>query len=127
MAAVPQIEGLTVEDFLRHAREKPALLRYLPDEKDWNHLDKKWVCDVLYTQDTEAVKTMITKAMHDRKRRLEESQDLLVDMRPEFAAALKRCQTFSCKFLYPMTYMQPQRARPPTCSRPRQRLSLIHI
>ena len=70
MAAVPQIEGLTVEDFLRHAREKPALLRYLPDDKDWNHLDKKWVCDVLYTQDTEAVKTMITKAMNDRKRRL---------------------------------------------------------
>jgi len=58
---VPQIEGLTVEDFLKHARKKPVLLRYLPDEKDWNHLDKKWVCDVLYTHDTEAVQGMITK------------------------------------------------------------------
>ena len=46
---MPQIEGLTVEDFLKHARMKPVLLRYLPDEKDWNHLDKKWKCDVLYT------------------------------------------------------------------------------
>jgi len=91
VAAVPQIEGLTVEDFLQHARKKPALLRYLPDERDWQHLDKKWVCDVLYTMDTEAVSAMVTKAMHDRKRKLEESQDLLVDMRPEFAAAFKRC------------------------------------
>jgi DNA-binding protein YbaB len=49
------------------------------------------VCDVLYTMDTEAVSAMVTKAMHDRKRKLEESQDLLVDMRPEFAAAFKRC------------------------------------
>ena len=55
MAAVPQIEGLTVEDFLKLARKKPALLKYLPDEKDWNHLDKKWVCDVLYTLDTKGV------------------------------------------------------------------------
>lgn len=71
IAAVPQIEGLTVEDFLKHARNKPALLRFLPDEKDWNHLDKKWVCDVLYTNDTEAIQAMITKAMQERKKRLE--------------------------------------------------------
>lgn len=68
---MPQIEGLTVEDFLKHARKKPVLLRYLPDEKDWKHLDKKWVCDVLYTHDTEAVQGMITKAMQDRRKRLE--------------------------------------------------------
>jgi hypothetical protein len=52
---VPQIEGLTIEDFLKHARQKASLLKFLPDEKDWNHLDKKWVCDVLYTKDTQAV------------------------------------------------------------------------
>ena len=72
-------------------------MKYLPDEKDWNHLDKKWVCDVLYTHDTVAIQGMITKAMHDRKKKLESSQNLLVDMRPEFAEALKRCSTFSCK------------------------------
>jgi hypothetical protein len=30
-------------------------MRYLPDENDWNHLDKKWVCDVLYTMDQKGV------------------------------------------------------------------------
>ena len=52
VAAVPYIEGLTMENFLNHARKKPSLLKYFPDEQDWKHLDKKWVCDVMYTQDT---------------------------------------------------------------------------
>jgi hypothetical protein len=55
VSAVPQIEGLTIEDFLDHARTKPQLLKHLPDEGDWHHLDKKWVCDVLYTKDTDHI------------------------------------------------------------------------
>jgi hypothetical protein len=49
VAAVPQIEGLTIEDFTKYARSDPVLLKFLPDEGDWHHLDKKWMCDVLYT------------------------------------------------------------------------------
>ena len=26
-------------------------MKLLPDERDWDHLDKKWVCDVLYSRD----------------------------------------------------------------------------
>jgi len=70
---VPQIEGLTVEDFLKHARKKPVLLRYLPDEKDWNHLDKKWVCDVLYTKDTVEFQDKVNSAIAQRRSRLEQS------------------------------------------------------
>ena len=55
MSEEPQIEGLTIEDFLGHARARPQLLKCLPDEADWHHLDKKWVCDVLYTKDTEHI------------------------------------------------------------------------
>jgi hypothetical protein len=47
------------------------LLKYLPDERDWQHLDKKWVCDVLYTKDTEGIQTMIKRAMVKRKEKLE--------------------------------------------------------
>ena len=49
VTAVPQIEGLTIEDFTKYARSDPVLLKFLPDERDWHHLDKKWMCDVLYT------------------------------------------------------------------------------
>ena len=85
VSAVPQIEGLTEEDFLTFARGKPQLLKYLPDERDWQHLDKKWLCDVLYTKDAHGVKIMIDNAMQARKQKLEKSQDLIVEMRPEFA------------------------------------------
>lgn len=88
VAAVPQIEGLTVEDFLQYAKKKPELLKYLPNENDWLHLDRKWICDVLYTLDTEGIQEMIDKAMKKRRERLEVSQNTVVEMRPEFVAAL---------------------------------------
>ena len=73
VAAVPQIDGLTVEDFLAYARTKPILLKHLPDENDWHHLDKKWVCDVLYTLDQRGIQDMINAAVLARKRKLETS------------------------------------------------------
>ena len=97
IAAVPQIEGLAVEDFLAFARAKPALLKHLPDEDDWGHLDKKWVCDVLYTLDQKGVQDKINAALQTRRARLETTQNQIVEMRPEFAEALRRCNSFSCK------------------------------
>ena len=46
------------------------------------------MCDVLYTNDIEPIAAMIAKAMQERRKKLELNQDMLVDMRPEFAAAL---------------------------------------
>lgn len=63
VAAVPQIEGLTTEEFLAYAKDKPDLLKFLPDERDWEHLDKKWVCDVLFSKDTDGIQEMIKAAM----------------------------------------------------------------
>jgi hypothetical protein len=37
VAVVPQIEGLSVEDFIKYTRDKPQILKYLPDEANWNH------------------------------------------------------------------------------------------
>lgn len=54
VSAIPQIDGLTAEDFLTLARQKQNISKYLPDEKDWHHLDKKWLCDVVYTIDTQS-------------------------------------------------------------------------
>lgn len=73
------------------------MLTFLPDEKDWHHLDKKWVCDMIYTLDPEGTQQKITKAMKARKAKLEQSQDLLVEMKPEFAEAIKNCTNFSSK------------------------------
>ena len=97
VAVVPQIEGLTVEDFEEFAKKRPNLLRWLPNERDWNHIDKKWLCDVLFTKDSQGVQEMVNNAFKGRKERLEKSQNLMVEMKPEFEAALKKCISFSSK------------------------------
>jgi hypothetical protein len=95
LSAVPQIEGLTSYDFLDYAKAHPRLLTYLPDERDWVHLDKHWICDVLYTVDTEGVQKMIDEAVKIRKERIEVKQNQCITMRPEFAAALDQCMSFT--------------------------------
>lgn len=59
VAAVPQIEGLTADDFLEYAERKPSLLAYFPDQCDWLHLDKKWIVDVLLSLDQDGINNMI--------------------------------------------------------------------
>ena len=83
--AVPQIEGLTVEDMLEVAKTNINTLRHLPDERDWDGLNRKWVADIIYTVDRAKFERMIKDAVTARKDRLEEKNNLNVEMRPEFA------------------------------------------
>jgi hypothetical protein len=85
VAAVPQIEGLTVEDMLEVAKTNINTLRHLPDERDWDDLNRKWVADIIYTVDRAKFERMIKDAVTARKDRLEEKNNLNVEMRPEFA------------------------------------------
>ncbi len=100
VAAVPQIEGLTVEDMLELAKTCPNSLKYIPDERDWDHMDRKWLCDILFTTEKAKFERMIKDAVKARKERLEKNNDLLVEMRPEFAAAFQNCMSFSRKLDY---------------------------
>jgi hypothetical protein len=73
------------------------LLKYLPDESDWYHIDKKWLCDTLYTIDTQEIQRMIDSALIERREHLEEKQHLVVEMKPEFTEALKNSLSVSSK------------------------------
>ncbi len=87
VAAVPQIEGLTVEDMLDLAKSSANALKHLPDERDWDGLNRKWVADILFTVEKGKFERTIRDAIKARKERLEEKNNLMVEMRPEFAAA----------------------------------------
>ena len=78
---MPQIEGLTVSDFLEYAKTKRNMLAHLPDPRDWVHKDKKWVCDVLYTIDPQGIQDMINGCMETRKIKVELSKHLNFIMR----------------------------------------------
>ena len=45
----------------------PDLKEYVPEDRDWLHVDKEWLCNVLYTLDREGIKGMVTKARKMRK------------------------------------------------------------
>ena len=36
---------------LEFARGSQAAMRSLPDERDWDHMDRKWLADILFTVD----------------------------------------------------------------------------
>ena len=85
MAAVPQIEGLTVEAMLELAKTSAAALRHLADERDWDGLNRKWLADILYTVECAKFEKVIKDVVKARKERLEEKHNLNVEMCPEFA------------------------------------------
>ena len=76
VASVPHIEGLTIKDFMEYAKNKPTMLKHLPDERDWVHMDRQWICDVLYTLDTDGIQSLINRQMKARKDKLEHNRDL---------------------------------------------------
>ena len=100
VAAVPQIEGLTVEDMLESSKGKAAVLRHLPDERDWDHMDRKWLADVLNSTDKPNFERMVKAAVKARKERLEDNNNLNVSIRHEFAQAFQSCMNFSRKSNY---------------------------
>ncbi len=71
VSSVPQIEGLTIDDILGLFQGNARLLKHIPDERDWVHMDRKWICDVLFTLDRNNFQTFINLAMKKRKDKLE--------------------------------------------------------
>ena len=47
-------------------------------------MDRKWLSDVMNTVDRQRFEKMVKDAAKDRKARLEEKRNLVVEMRPEF-------------------------------------------
>ena len=80
---------------LEFSKGKAAVLRHLPDERDWDHMDRKWLADVLSTTDKANFEKMIKMAVKARRERLENKNNLNVSIRSEFAQAFHSCMNFS--------------------------------
>ena len=62
-------------------------------------MDLKWLSNILNTVDMANFEEMIKDAAKERKTRLEEKRNLVVEMRPEFPQAFQSCMNFSSKLL----------------------------
>ncbi len=75
-------------------------LRHLPDERDWEGLNHKWLADIIFTVDRVKFEKMIKDAVKARKERLQKKHKLNVEMRPEFAQALQNFMSSSSKSFF---------------------------
>ena len=48
---------------LELAKTSPNALRHLPDERDWDGLNRKWVADILYTVERAKLEKLIKDAV----------------------------------------------------------------
>ncbi len=71
-----------MENILELANTSSAALRYLPDERDWEDLNRKWVADILYTVERVKFEKVIKDAVIAKKERLEGKHNLNVEMHP---------------------------------------------
>ena len=83
---------------LELAKKTPNTLKHLPDQRDWDHMDRKWLADIIYSVDRVNFERMIKDAVKARRDRLEEKNDMNVVISPEFAQAFQSCMSFSSKF-----------------------------
>ena len=67
ISCAPHLEGLTIKEFLAFAKDRPHILEFLPDERDWVKVDHQWLCDIQYTQEKDSVQELIDGALRLRK------------------------------------------------------------
>ena len=88
LSAVPVIEGLTIEKLLKYAEGVAKLKKYVPELKDWVHVDRKWLCDIIYTIDTDNFQKHIDECLRKKRKTNEVKKNDMTGIRAEFVAAL---------------------------------------
>ena len=67
MAVAPKIKGLNIEEMLELAKTSPNAIKYLPEERDWDELNRKWVADIFFTVERAKFEKIIKDAVKARK------------------------------------------------------------
>jgi predicted RNA-binding protein with PIN domain len=97
---------------LHFASMKPDVQKYIPDQ--WNHTDKEWLQNVLFSVATEEFDELIEKVCDTVRAKREEVKVQTALIRPEFAIALKEAKDFSSK-LYSNLNLNSFREERPSC------------
>ena len=97
VSRVPVIEGLTIEQLLKYAEGVDKVKAYVPDLKDWIHVGRKWLCDIIYTIDTVNFQKHIDECLRKKRKTNVEKQNSMTGIRAEFVSALANSVVFSSK------------------------------
>ena len=94
---VPQFEGLSIETVLEFASDKPDVLMYLPDERDYGKLPRRWLCGVVFTKVGEPFRNWVQEKIKARNDYVASKRNLMIDLDPRIAAAFNQSINISSK------------------------------
>ena len=92
---VPQYKGLRVKEILIYAKTKVNISRYLPDYEYNKDPNRIWLWNVVNSLIPDDFKEFINDKVIQRKEALIKSQNLCVNVKPEFLTLFKTSQAIS--------------------------------
>ena len=98
---VPQYEGLYLKDIAEFATQYPIIASYMPDEPDLPKTPKQWIINVAYTIIGQPFADWVMQVVTERNMKLQQEQNLMINIDPEVKAAWAQSTLVSCKSTSP--------------------------
>jgi hypothetical protein len=97
--AIPQFEGLAVDDLLGYAQNYPAVLRALPiEEKEVLKLPRAYIGNVIYTLVGQPFANWVEERVTARNEKLADERDMMIEMDPAIAEIFRKSTSVSGKY-----------------------------
>ena len=77
---VPHFDDLTLEEFIKFAKDHPEALKYLPDERDLLNLQRQYIIDIIYTVIGQPFKEWVDERILIRNNKLKVTRNLDIAM-----------------------------------------------
>ena len=98
--AIPQFEGLAVDDLLNYARAHPTVLRALPiEEKEVLKMPRYYIGNVIYTLVGQPFAKWVEERVTARNEKLADERDMYIEMDPAIAEIFRKSTSVSGKYL----------------------------
>ena len=101
----PQYEGISVKGMLEMVKNYPAIMQYLPDEKEIHLLPRQWIANVIYTVVGKDFEDWVTRHIKARHEKYSSKNNLIISMDPEIAEALNNSAQISSKSVIERDYV----------------------
>jgi hypothetical protein len=95
--SVPNYEGLTIDDFLKKAKNYHIMNSYLPEERDIHRLPRSFIINVLYTMIGEDIKLYVSRIIEERNKAVVDHQRMALELDDDIRRAFEMSTSISRK------------------------------
>ena len=96
--AIPQYQGLTINDIAVFTNRYGSVGAYLPDGKEIQKVPKQWIANVCHSVLKNIFADWVKEQIEQRNKELVQQKGLIIEMDPEMAAAFQASAKQSGKY-----------------------------